>query len=124
MNHYKEFNSSFKFFVRDLIRVYPDVLELKLMLSFYKVMKTVNKKAPQKYFSSWAGDNAQEIINKNWDFFFNKPYDDTQIQKFVDIFRKLHNAMDEENKDMIWKHLLVLLKVSQKCDSERFIRAC
>lgn len=118
MDPYKTFNTNLKFFMRELMQVYPNVLELKLMFSLYKLMKTVSKKAPQKYFYSIIHPNSKQLLSKELDYFFTIQYEDTTIQKMIGPLKSEYDQMSEENKDMIWKHLIVLYKLSLQCDEQ------
>jgi hypothetical protein len=100
------------------MRLYPNILELKLMFSLYKMMKTVNKKAPQKYFHSLVDGHGNELINKNFDYFLSDEFSEAQVNKILVPLKQHFLKLDEETKDMIWKHLIVLYHLSLQCEEK------
>lgn len=112
---YKEFNGALKFFMRELVRLYPDIAELKLMLFLYKTMKTVSKKSPQKYFHGLIEEHSEDLLKRNMSFFMGKEFDDPVSTKVITRFKKEYELMSEENKEMVWKHMVVLYHLSVKC---------
>lgn len=116
MDHYKDFNSSLKFFMRELIKLFPNMIELKLMLGLYKMMKSVNKKAPQQYFHELVDAHSKELLSKDFAYFLSKDFDDPTVTKILVPMKQEFIVLDDANKDMIWKHMIVLYHKSMKCE--------
>lgn len=115
INCFKEFNKALKLFMRELIKVYPDISELKLMFSIYKMMKTINKKSPQRYFHELIAPHSDDLLKKDMVFFLSKEFDDAISSKIISRLKSEYYMMNEENKDMVWKHIVVLYHLSVKC---------
>jgi hypothetical protein len=118
MDIYKEFNHNLKFFMRELMKVFPQVSEIKLMFALYKLMKTVNKKSPQQYFHSLVDVHSKELLLKDINYFLSKDFDDPQVTKILEPLKREYVLLDVENQDMIWKHLVVLYHMSIKCEEK------
>lgn len=119
MDCYKNFNKSLKFFMRELMSLYPNMGELKLLFSFYKVMKTVSKKSPQKYFHEVIYPHHAKLLNKNIEFLMNEDlFEDPSIKKMVMPLKEEYLRMTQQNKDMIYNHIIVLYKLSLICEQK------
>lgn len=119
MESYKNFNKALKFFMRELISMYPHMPELKLMFSFYKIMKTVSKKAPQKYFQELVAPHHTDLVNKNLECFMREDIvEDPTIRKMLGPLKQEYHKMNQENKDMIYNHIIVLYKLSLICEQK------
>lgn len=119
MECYKNFNKALKFFIRELIALYPNMPELKLMFSFFKVMKTVSKKSPQKHFHDLISPHHTDLLNKKLDVFMNEDIvDDPVIKKMLIPLREEYIIMSQENKDMIYNHVILLYKLSLICEQK------
>lgn len=118
MDTYKTFNKSLKFFMRELINLRPDLKELKLMFSLYKVMKTLSKKSPQKYFHSLVNPHSKELLDRNFEYFLSDDFNDPEIENMLPIIKQEFINLDDINKDMVWKHLVVLYKLSLDCETK------
>ncbi len=44
MDEYKNFNKALKVFIRSTIECFPDLIEFKIALVVYKMLKTINKR--------------------------------------------------------------------------------
>jgi hypothetical protein len=116
MDHYKTFNTSLKFFMRELINLRPDLKELKLMFSLYKVMKTFSKKSPQKYFHSLVNPHSKELLARDFEYFLSDDFNDPEVDKILPVIKEEFILLNDDNKDMVWKHLVVLYKLSLDCE--------
>ena len=117
MDNYKEFNTALKFFIRECTRIYPHISELKLLMPLYKVMKTMNKKLPMKYYKELMDPHTKNLLNKDLEFFLNYNYEDPTVIRIVNALKAELHRTSEENKDMIWRHLIVLYKYTRQCKS-------
>lgn len=112
---YREFNKALKFFMRELMRLHPDVCELKLMFSLYKMMKTVNRKSPQRYFQELIEPHADDLLKNNVSYFLSNDFDDPASSRIISKLKQEYQLMSEENKETVWKHMIVLYHLSVKC---------
>ncbi len=120
---YKDFNHSAKMFIRELITIYPDIQELKIVHTMYKLSKTLSYKRPQRVFQSTVGDTfAQDIIDGNFEPLFSGNFAEYLGQDTVDnLIVRFKTDVDDYNKEMIRQHLLVLLAKSKKCKEVEII---
>jgi hypothetical protein len=113
---YKDFNHVLKTFIRDLQSSYPDIKELSLMMGLYKIMKTMNRKMPQKYYHKLVAEKYSDyIIKKNFDFFLSDEFDDKEISYILKPLKNKFINLPINEQEMIWKHSVVLLSFSNKC---------
>jgi hypothetical protein len=113
---YKEFNHCLKTFMRELMSGFPDVRELKIMFGLYKVMKTMSKKMPQRYFHQLIAEkHSSDIINKNYSYFLSDEFDDKDVSYILKPIKNSFAELDNHNKDIIWKHMIVLLSYNKRC---------
>ena len=113
---YKEFNHALKTLLRELIAAYPMVKELKPMLLLYKVMKTVNRKMPQKYFHQLIAEHHyNNIISKNYDFFISDDFNDKEVSYIMSPLKNIFKTLTEDERTIIWEHMILLLSCNNKC---------
>lgn len=116
ISQYKDFNRATKLFIRELIANFPHIKEFKKMHLLYKIMKTVSKKSPSKYFYNMVvKDYADDLMNKNFDVFLSDEFDDPTVE--AGIFATLKNEfrnLDDANRDAIWMHLVLLVTLCKK----------
>ena len=118
MDVYKEFNHQLKFFMRELMKLFPSMTELKFMFVLYKCMKTINRKKPQQYFHSLMSENSKQLLSKDINYFFSKDCVDENLMKIIPSLKKGYVLLDDENKEMIWKNLVFLYHLSLKCQEK------
>lgn len=115
-NPYVEFNLHLKHLIRCLKTSYPEIKELYIMYGLYKIMKTVNKKMPQKYFHKLVADKySNDIINKNFDIFMSDEFDDPDVTYILIPLKLKFNLLSNDEKNIIWEHLIVLLSLNKRC---------
>jgi len=114
---YKDFNHHIKTFIRELIATYPDVSELKFLHTMYKLAKTLSYKRPQRIFQSTIAEPfTQDIIAGNFEPIFSGNFAEYLGQEVVDVLiMRFKTDVDDHNKEMIRRHLLVLIAKSKKC---------
>lgn len=113
----KAFNNHLLEFVEDVIRIFPDNLDIKTGKTFIEGVKRVN---PKKIITYWK-DNIlllyeTEIIQGDITFFVNKDYRNdigTEVQtlKVLEDIRVLVRDTTEENKEKAMKYLQNLTKL-------------
>lgn len=113
---FKEFNRGLKKFIREMIEVYPEIKELKMMLAAYKVMKTLSYKRPQRVFNSLIADkHSADIINGNFDVFLDESFTYDGFSDICEGLKKAFKGVDNANKQAIRDHMLALLYLNKKC---------
>ena len=111
-----EFNYVLKTFMRSLKETYPHMKEFGIMLGLYKIMKTLNKKTPQRYFQELIAEKYyDDLINKNFDVFLSDNFDDKDLSYLVKPLKIQFKKLNEEEREVIWKHIIVLLACNKNC---------
>lgn len=121
MNNYLElFNAKFREFVVDLVKVFPDDAELKLLQKSIALILVVNERLLVEIYRDHVlvpfGD---KLMERNEEFFMANNYQ--EIEKEVEdgarIIQKVKGywkTLDDGNKEVVWKYMLVLLKLCSK----------
>lgn len=121
--YYTAFNNKLVEFVSDLSNTFPEMHDLKVLKSGIQLAKTVDIKMPRQVFNEHVADvYEQQILDKNEDFFLKEDYSHiTQAHGLdIDIVSKLKEiwgTLDQENRNIIWKYLEVLVLLNRKCKS-------
>tara|TARA_B100000925_G_scaffold279921_1_gene250163 strand:- start:407 stop:784 length:378 start_codon:yes stop_codon:yes gene_type:complete len=113
----KAFNNHLLEFIEDVIRIFPENLDIKTGKTFIEGVKRVN---PKKIITYWR-DNIlnlyeEEISNSDITFFVNKDYkndvgSEAQTLKVLEDIRKLVKNTSQENKDKAMKYIQNLTKI-------------
>ena len=113
----KAFNNHLLEFVEDVIRIFPENLDIKTGKTFIEGIKRVN---PKKIITYWR-DNIlnlyeQEITKGDISFFVNKDYrndigPEAQSLKVLEDIRKLVKKTTQENKEKAMKYIQNLTKI-------------
>ena len=113
----KLFNNHLLEFIEDVIRIFPENLDIKTGKTFIEGVKRVN---PKKIITYWR-DNIlalyeNEITEGDITFFINKDYrndigTETQSLKVLEDIRKLVRGTTQENKEKAMKYIQNLTKI-------------
>ena len=113
----KAFNNHLLEFIEDVIRIFPENLDIKTGKTFIEGVKRVN---PKKIITYWR-DNIlalyeNEITEGDITFFINKDYKndigtETQSLKVLEDIRKLVRGTTQENKEKAMKYIQNLTKI-------------
>ena len=113
----KAFNNHLLEFIEDVIRIFPENLDIKTGKTFIEGVKIVN---PKKIITYWR-DNIlalyeKEILEGDISFFVNKDYRNdigTEVQtlKVLEDIRGLVRETTKENKEKAMKYLQNLTKL-------------
>ena len=113
----KAFNNHLLEFIEDVIRIFPENLDIKTGKTFIEGVKRVN---PKKIITYWR-DNIlnlyeEEITNGDITFFINKDYKndigtERQTLKVLEDIRTLVRNTSQENKDKAMKYIQNLTKI-------------
>ena len=113
----KAFNNHLLEFIEDVIRIFPENLDIKTGKTFIEGVKRVN---PKKIITYWR-DNIlalyeNEITEGDITFFINKDYrndigTETQSLQVLEDIRKLVRGTTQENKEKAMKYIQNLTKI-------------
>lgn len=113
----KAFNNHLLEFIEDVIRIFPENLDIKTGKTFIEGVKRVN---PKKIITYWR-DNIlalyeKEILEGDITFFVNKDYrndigTEAQTLKVLEDIRGLVRETTKENKEKAMKYLQNLTKL-------------
>lgn len=114
---YIAFNKALKNFIKCSMESFPDVIELKLLFATYKMMKTINKKKPYRFFHSMTEHCQDAILAKDEDYFTNNGIDcyDQTVLNVINVAKGRWDKLDQDSKNAVWAHLQVLVLLSRKC---------
>lgn len=115
---YKQFNKAVKNLMKYLIEIKPKNNETRMMYQFYKFMKALNRKSPHNYFNRLvAGKHTQEILTGDFHYFLSDEFDDpdAQLSSIINSFKKEFASLSDDERQMIWNHLIVLIKYNDDC---------
>jgi hypothetical protein len=124
INVYKKFNSSLKFFIRQLVESFPNNKEFKVALLIYKMSKSISKKTPQKYFKDMLLIKYRSFLELEDDSFLKDDIlDKSKLPLGIQLlcneltdFYSTWEKIDAENKKIIWQHVKILIATCDKCD--------
>ena len=115
----KAFNSHLMDFVDDVVRIFPNDVDVQTCKTFLQGIKKVN---PKKIIYVWHEritlKYENQIMSNDYDYFENKKYDNdvynnkTIIGQIENIRNKVkHTSMDNKKKSM--KYMQNLIKLSK-----------
>ena len=113
----KAFNNHLLEFIEDVIRIFPENLDIKTGKTFIEGVKRVN---PKKIITYWRDNILKlyetEITDGDITFFINKDYKndigtETQSLKVLEDIRNLVRNTSQENKDKAMKYIQNLTKI-------------
>lgn len=109
------FNKAFKLYVRELIRDFPHVSELKLVHRLYKVSKTINKNLPGLGFYTYLVKPFGPLIKAKKEFFMDPDFkfDFAILAMIHDSMKREWAMLTSEQKEHHWNKLNELM---QLCD--------
>jgi hypothetical protein len=117
----RSFNTHLFEFLDDVIRIFPDNLDIQTAKTSFQTIKRANPTAIVKVWYNFIYSPYREIIDAgNITFFFEKDYskdlavlqNSSEIMKIVDTLRGPVSNMNETEKDFTMKYLQNLSKLS------------
>lgn len=113
------FNSKFEEFIKDMISIYPNDKDFKMMKNSFSLLKMADEKKPVALFAKFGNKFEKPVKEKNEDFFLNRSYDDVADESnFTDgLINKLKDYWKElsaENKDIVWNYLNLFFTLKTK----------
>jgi hypothetical protein len=119
----KCFNDKFEEFVKELIELYPDDKDFKILKNSFNLLKMADFRKPFSLFIVYSVDYESYVMNKDETFFLNHDYDEIKQgdSNFTDtLMMKLKGywkTLTEENKEIIWKYLTLFFSLKTKINT-------
>lgn len=117
------FNTKFEEFVKDLIHLYPEDKDFKLLKNSFSLLKMADFKKPYMLFAVYSVQYEESVTNRDEDFFLNHNFKDIVENEtnFTDeLMMKLKTywkTLTEENKETVWKYLTLFFQIKKKVNS-------
>lgn len=115
---FRDFNTALKLALRMFrARLAPMEAQLSFMLVGYKMMKTVNKRWPYRYFAeSIAAPYAASMLARDEAFFLDPArFSVPGYEAVCDGLRAGWSALTEDDKRAVWDACAVLLAKGDAC---------
>jgi hypothetical protein len=126
MNNYIDlFNTKFREFVADLVKVFPEDSELKLLQKGISLILVVNERLVLNIYRDRVlipfGD---KLMERNEEFFLENNYQDIQKDvedgaRIIEKVKGFWKTLDPDNKEVVWKYLQVLLMLCKKVEENK-----
>jgi len=122
----RSFNTHLFEFLDDIIRIFPDNLEIQTAKTSFQTIKRANPTAIAKVWFSYIYMPYREVIDSgDIQFFFQKDYSEDlsvlqnsgEIIKIIDTLREPVSNMSETEKAFTMKYLQNLSKLSMMYNS-------
>jgi hypothetical protein len=108
-------------FVEDIIRVFPEEVELLTIKNSFIAIRKANPKLVIKIWTTYVvGKYKSEIESGNLDFFINKDYSEdlkqtensSKIIEYIDKLREKIQMMGDDNREKVIQYIQNLTKLS------------
>lgn len=123
MNNYLElFNAKFREFVADLVKVFPDDSELKLLQKSIALILVVNERMILNiYRDRVLTPFGDKLMERNEEFFLENNYQEIRKEiedgaRIIEKVKGFWKTLDSANKEIVWKYLQVLLMLCKKVE--------
>lgn len=122
----RSFNTHLFEFLDDIIRIFPDNLDIQTAKTSFQTIKRANPTAIVKVWFSYVYMPYREVIDRgDIQFFFQKDYSEDlsvlqnsgEIVKIIDTLREPVSNMSETEKEFTMKYLQNLSKLSMLYNS-------
>lgn len=123
MNNYLElFNAKFREFVADLVKVFPEDSELKLLQKSIALILVVNERMILNIYREHVlipfGD---KLMERNEEFFLENNYQEIRKEiedgaRIIEKVKGFWKTLDSANKEVVWKYLQVLVMLCKKVE--------
>ena len=121
-NILKTFNNQFFAFLEDIMRVFPDNLDIATGKKSFEMIRLANASLIIKSWYSYVYSPYKESIDKgDVDYFVKKDYqsdlqsvaNNSEVLRIIDSLREPIKNMDDANKAHTVKYLQILSKLSE-----------
>lgn len=118
----KTFNNQLLNLSVTLSKRFPQDKDIKLAVTVVETLKNTNPKKSIDVFLLYAYKYRDRIVNRDESFFLEKNYDgkkseyvDKQFSvNLIDNLKHNWSSLESDEKENIWKYLLVLIKLTDK----------
>ena len=114
------FNSKFEEFVKDLITLYPNDKDFKMMKNSFNLMKLADDKKPFELFARYGGNFEKQVQTKDESFFLDHSYTDAVenesnfTEDLVNKLKSYWRDMGDNDKEVIWQYLGLFFGLKNK----------
>jgi hypothetical protein len=117
----RAFNNYFFEFIDDIIRIFPENMDVHNSKTSFELFKKANPTCLLKAWKTFVYQPYGDVIEQgNIEFFFEKDYKDdlkqmanaNQIMGVIDTIREPLRNLDEKNKEIAVKYIQNLSKLS------------
>ena len=121
-NILKTFNNQFFAFLEDVVRVFPDNLDIAAGKKSFEMIRMANASLIIKSWYSYVYSPYKDSIDKgDVDYFVKKDYqsdlqsvaNNSEVLRIIDSLREPIKNMDDANKAHTVKYLQILSKLSE-----------
>jgi hypothetical protein len=121
MDYNERFNETFKEFMQDLIRVFPEDVEFRMYeLAIQSTMMYYPTYVGEMFFEKVTRPFEDKIMQRDSSFFLAHDYTDVldnphkEANAIIEKIKDCWVNMVDENKDIVWKYFRVLVLLSKK----------
>lgn len=120
MDYLEKFNTTMEEFISDLVKVFPDDMELKMyQLALKGLVVATPNLLSEKYYRRVTTPYYDQIVSKNEDFFLNHDFEQVKegVEDGMRIIEKTMNywtTLGQDDKETVWKYMKVLCILSKK----------
>jgi hypothetical protein len=120
MDFLGKFNRTFKEFINDLIKSFPNDPDFKMYKMAISTAMIMNESLVIGVFKEKVMDRySEKILAKDDAFFMDNNYNELQgeFSEASAIIQKLKgywSGMSPDDRDVVWRYFVVLVKLSQK----------
>ena len=115
VNYYATFNTRLVEFLEDLRGVMGDVPDYNSLVTVVKTLSRMNERQNARLFIQYVSEPYKnEILDRNEAFFVTHDYTEANAGDIVQLLKGVWNKLAQEDKDMIWEHLNLLVIITQK----------
>lgn len=123
---YEIFNQKVGQFIDDVMLVFPEDGDLKLIKSGFNMIKNIKPKIIHNVFEEHVlRQYKQQILEKDEKFFLTENYEhfeevlkeqdeNVSLMEIVDKVKSKWTTLSDENKTTIWNYLHIFVKLSEK----------
>jgi hypothetical protein len=114
------FNSKFEEFVKDLIVIFPEDKDFKLLGNSFRLMKLADHRKPFELFAMYGGKFEKFVETKDENFFLNHSYDDVVksesnfTEDLVNKLKSYWSNMTDIDKESTWTYLQLFFRLKNK----------
>lgn len=123
MIYLDKFNDTFKEFLDDLIRIFPDDSDFRLYEIILNTALNNDKLLVINVFNKYVTEAyGEKILQKDDEFFMTHTYDHllnkNNAEYMIEKIKSYWTQMDDETKDIVWKYFRVLILLDKKYRSD------